>query len=163
MEEKYNPYAIEKKWQRSWEKDRLFKVDIQKDKKKYYLLEMFPYPSGRIHIGHTRNYTMGDVIARYKLSRGFNVLHPMGFDAFGLPAEEHAIKTGEHPRVQTQRNIDNFTRQLKMLGFSYDWERELATTDPDCVLLKDPETRCCFAGINYSCRQFTYFFDKTLC
>jgi len=131
MEEKYNPYAIESKWQRSWEDDQLFKVDIQPDKEKYYLLEMFPYPSGNIHMGHVRNYTIGDVVARYKRMRGFNVIHPMGRDAFGMPAENAAIANNSHPATWTYQNIDNMRTQLKKIGFSYDWDRELATCRPE--------------------------------
>jgi len=131
MKEKYNPHTIESKWQRSWENDQLFKVDIQPDKEKYYLLEMFPYPSGNIHIGHVRNYTIGDVVARYKRMRGFNVIHPMGWDAFGMPAENAAIANNSHPATWTYENIDNMRTQLKKIGFSYDWDRELATCRPE--------------------------------
>ena len=99
---------------------------------KFYILDMFPYPSGAgLHVGHPEGYTATDILARYRRARGFNVLHPMGWDSFGLPAEQYAVKTGQHPRVTTEANIANFTRQIKSLGFSYDWSRELATTDPD--------------------------------
>jgi leucyl-tRNA synthetase len=131
MEEKYNPGAIEIKWQQVWENDQLFKVDTQPDKKKYYLLEMFPYPSGNIHMGHVRNYTIGDVVARYKRMRGYNVLHPMGWDAFGMPAENAAIANNSHPAKWTYQNIANMRAQLKKIGFSYDWDRELATCRPE--------------------------------
>ncbi|MHB8830001.1 MAG: leucine--tRNA ligase [Syntrophales bacterium] len=131
MDRKYNPKEIEEKWQKRWEEERLFKVTEDADRKKYYLLEMFPYPSGRIHIGHVRNYTIGDVVARYKRMRGYNVLHPMGWDAFGLPAENAAIERGIHPSVWTHDNIDNMKRELKRMGFSYDWDRELATCEPE--------------------------------
>ncbi|MCK9363106.1 MAG: leucine--tRNA ligase [Syntrophales bacterium] len=131
MEIKYNPKEIEEKWQKSWEDEQLFKVTEDPDKKKYYLLEMFPYPSGRIHIGHVRNYTIGDVVARYKRMRGYNVLHPMGWDAFGLPAENAAIERNIHPSVWTHDNIKNMKRELKRMGFSYDWDRELATCEPE--------------------------------
>ncbi|MBW2175653.1 MAG: leucine--tRNA ligase [Deltaproteobacteria bacterium] len=131
MEEKYNPGAIESKWQQAWEKERLFKVDTEPEKEKYYLLEMFPYPSGNIHIGHVRNYTIGDVVARYKRMRGYNVLHPMGWDAFGMPAENAAIANNSHPATWTYENIANMRSQLKKIGFSYDWDRELATCRPE--------------------------------
>ncbi|MBW2298592.1 MAG: class I tRNA ligase family protein, partial [Deltaproteobacteria bacterium] len=131
MEEKYNPGAIESKWQQAWEEERLFKVDTEPEKEKYYLLEMFPYPSGNIHIGHVRNYTIGDVVARYKRMRGYNVLHPMGWDAFGMPAENAAIANNSHPATWTYENIANMRSQLKKIGFSYDWDRELATCRPE--------------------------------
>ncbi len=130
MEERYDPGAVEPKWQAYWEGCNLFKVTENQDKEKYYLLEMFPYPSGNIHMGHVRNYTIGDVVARYKRMRGFNVLHPMGWDAFGMPAENAAIANKTHPARWTYTNIDNMRAQLKRLGFSYDWERELATCRP---------------------------------
>ncbi len=124
---------IEKKWQRFWEESRTFKAkDCDNSKVKYYVLDMFPYPSGQgLHVGHPEGYTASDIVARYKRMKGFNVLHPFGWDAFGLPAEQHAIKTGTNPGETTQKNIDNMRRQTKSLGFSYDWDREVATTDPD--------------------------------
>jgi leucyl-tRNA synthetase len=127
----YDAQAIETKWQALWEEQRLFEVHEEPDKQKYYLLEMFPYPSGRIHMGHVRNYSIGDVVARYKRMQGFNVLHPMGWDAFGMPAENAAMERGIHPAKWTQENIDYMRRQLKRLGFSYDWSREIATCDVD--------------------------------
>ena len=129
MEAKYDPREIEPKWQRIWEEQRIFYVSEDANKPKYYLLEMFPYPSGRIHMGHVRNYTIGDVVGRYKTMRGFNVIHPMGWDAFGMPAENAAIKAGIHPATWTYNNIDQMKAQLKQMGFSYDWSRELATCD----------------------------------
>lgn len=131
MEEKYNPKRIESKWQDHWEKAGLFSVNEDREKKKYYLLEMFPYPSGNIHMGHVRNYTIGDVVARYKRMRGFNVLHPMGWDAFGMPAENAAIANKTHPAKWTRENIDAMRSQLKRIGISYDWHRELTTCDPE--------------------------------
>lgn len=131
MEEKYIPDAIETKWQKKWEETELFKVEVDKEKEKYYLLEMFPYPSGNIHMGHVRNYSIGDVVARYKKMRGFNVLHPMGWDAFGMPAENAAIANNTHPAKWTYANIDSMRSQLKRLGYSYDWSRELATCTPE--------------------------------
>ncbi len=129
---RYNPAEIEPRWQQYWDDQRTFATPELPRGPKRYILDMFPYPSGDgLHVGHPEGYTATDIVARFARMRGESVLHPMGFDAFGLPAEEHAISTGEPPRIQTQRNIDNFTRQLKMLGFSYDWDRMLATTDED--------------------------------
>ena len=127
---RYNPAVIEPKWQTFWEEQQTFATPRLPEGKKIYALDMFPYPSGDgLHVGHPEGYTATDIVCRAGRMQGQTVLHPMGFDSFGLPAEEHAIKTGEHPRVQTEQNIDTFRRQLKMLGFSYDWSRELATTD----------------------------------
>jgi leucyl-tRNA synthetase len=131
LEEKYKPKKVEEKWQKFWDSEDLFGVTESTDRKKFYCLEMFPYPSGRIHMGHVRNYVIGDVIARCKRMRGFNVLHPMGWDAFGLPAENAAIKHGLHPSEWTRNNIDYMRMQLQKLGLSYDWKRELATCDPE--------------------------------
>ncbi|MFA6810581.1 MAG: class I tRNA ligase family protein, partial [Desulfoplanes sp.] len=117
----YDPEAIEKKWQHAWEADQTFHVENSSDKPKYYVLEMFPYPSGRIHMGHVRNYSIGDVVARFKRMQGYNVLHPMGWDAFGLPAENAAIKHKTQPAKWTFENIDYMRTQLKRLGYSYDW------------------------------------------
>ena len=128
---KYDPQDIERKWQKHWDENRLFKVEEDTAREKYYLLEMFPYPSGKIHMGHVRNYTIGDVVARYKRMQGMNVLHPMGWDAFGLPAENAAIENNTHPGKWTYQNIDYMRSQLKRMGFSYDWDRELATCDPE--------------------------------
>ena len=132
---RYNPAEIEPKWQQYWDENRTFAAPkLPNDGGKLYALDMFPYPSGDgLHVGHPEGYTATDIVCRLARMQGKSVMHPMGFDAFGLPAEEHAIKTGTHPRVQTEKNIDNFRRQLKMLGFSYDWDRELATTDEDYV------------------------------
>ena len=124
---------IEAKWQRYWEERRTFRTpdDVDTSKPKYYVLDMFPYPSGEgLHVGHPEGYTASDIVARYKRMRGFNVLHPIGWDAFGLPAEQYAVRTGTHPKITTERNIERFRTQLKSLGFSYDWEREVNTTDP---------------------------------
>jgi leucyl-tRNA synthetase len=129
MEQKYSPKSIEQKWQQYWDKSRIFKVGEDSGKQKYYLLEMFPYPSGRIHMGHVRNYTIGDVVGRFMRMSGYNVLHPMGWDAFGMPAENAAIKAGTHPAKWTYDNIDYMRNQLRQLGFSYDWSREFATCD----------------------------------
>ncbi len=127
----YNPASIEPKWQAHWEKAKTFRTNFDPSKPKYYVLDMFPYPSGAgLHVGHPEGYTATDIVARYKFAKGFNVLHPMGFDAFGLPAENYAIKTGTHPRVTTEANIQTFRRQLKTFGFAYDWDREVDTTDP---------------------------------
>lgn len=118
---KYDHQSIETRWQKKWEDSGIFQCDTEADKPKYYVLEMFPYPSGNIHMGHVRNYSIGDVVARFKRMQGFNVLHPMGWDAFGLPAENAAIKNGTHPAKWTFANIDNMRSQLKRLGYSYDW------------------------------------------
>jgi leucyl-tRNA synthetase len=127
---RYNPAQIEPKWQAYWEANAVFRTPEMPVGEKLYVLDMFPYPSGSgLHVGHPEGYTATDIVCRFERMRGKCVLHPMGFDAFGLPAEEHAIKTGQHPRINTEKNIAEFTRQLKMLGFSYDWSREIATTD----------------------------------
>lgn len=127
---KYDHKAIEKKWQKHWLDNKTFKTEIDRSKPKYYVLDMFPYPSGSgLHVGHVEGYTATDIMARFKRQTGFNVLHPMGWDSFGLPAEQYAIRTGTHPAVTTQKNIDTFRRQLRSLGFSYDWDREVATSD----------------------------------
>ncbi len=126
---RYNPKEVEPKWQKRWEEAQTFKTVADRSKPKYYVLEMFPYPSGRIHLGHVRNYSMGDVIARFKRARGFNVLHPMGWDAFGLPAENAAMQTGAHPATWTYANIDAMKREMKQIGLAIDWDRELATCD----------------------------------
>ena len=130
----YNHKEIEKKWQNYWDENEIFKTDDFVEKPKYYILDMYPYPSGSgLHVGHPLGYIATDILARYKRHQGYNVLHPMGWDAFGLPAEQYAIKTGTHPSITTKENIDNFKRQIKMLGFSYDWKREINTTDPGYV------------------------------
>ena len=158
---KYEPQELERKWQRYWEENRLFKVDEDPNREKYYLLEMFPYPSGKIHMGHVRNYTIGDVVARYKRMCGKNVLHPMGWDAFGLPAENAANENDTHPGTWTYQNIDYMRGQLKRMGFSYDWDRELATCDPDyyrweqLVFLKMYER-----GLAYKKKTYVNWCDK---
>ncbi|MDA2918599.1 leucine--tRNA ligase, partial [Desulfobacterota bacterium AH_259_B03_O07] len=130
MKKSYNPQKIEEKWQKFWEDKKLYEVSEDPQREKFYVLEMFPYPSGRIHMGHVRNYTIGDVIARFKRTMGVNVLHPIGWDAFGLPAENAAIQQGVHPAKWTYDNMDQMREQLKRLGFSYDWKREFATCEP---------------------------------
>ncbi|UOQ77377.1 class I tRNA ligase family protein [Hymenobacter sp. 5516J-16] len=127
----YHPQDIEKKWQAHWKEHNTFKAENQSEKPKYYVLDMFPYPSGAgLHVGHPLGYIASDIVSRYKRLQGFNVLHPMGFDSFGLPAEQYAIQTGQHPAITTEQNIDTYIRQLNSLGFSYDWSREVRTSDP---------------------------------
>lgn len=158
---KYNPQEIELKWQSNWEKNNLFRSIKDISKQKYYLLEMFPYPSGKIHIGHVRNYTIGDVVARYKRMCGKNVLHPMGWDAFGMPAENAAIENKTHPARWTYDNIAAMKAQLKRMGFSYDWDRELTTCDPEyyrweqLVFLKMYQE-----GLAYKKKTFVNWCDK---
>nr|WP_026319358.1 leucine--tRNA ligase [Anaeromusa acidaminophila] len=131
MDNKYVPFEIERKWQEKWHEESLYQTSLNRQKPEYYVLEMFPYPSGNLHMGHVRNYSIGDVIARFKMMQGYNVLHPMGWDAFGMPAENAAIKNGIHPANWTWSNIDNMRRQQQELGLSYDWSREVATCHPE--------------------------------
>lgn len=134
---KFDFLAVEKKWQDYWDREDTFKTERRPGHPKKYVLDMFPYPSGAgLHVGHPEGYTATDIMSRYWRMKDFDVLHPMGWDAFGLPAEQHAINTGTHPSKTTYENIANFKRQLKSLGFSYDWSRELATTDDDCRQLQ---------------------------
>ena len=128
----FNHKEIEKKWKLFWKENNTYKTNIDSKKDKFYALDMFPYPSGSgLHVGHPEGYTATDILSRMKKQQGFEVLHPMGFDAFGLPAEQYAIKTGNSPKEFTQKNIDNFKEQLNSLGFSFDWEREIITADPE--------------------------------
>ena len=127
----YDPQKIEQKWQKRWAEERVFESEADTANPKYYVLEMLPYPSGTLHMGHMRNYAIGDVVARVKRMRGFNVIHPMGWDAFGLPAENAAIKNNTHPREWTNKNIAEFQRVLRRFGFSYDWRREISTCEPE--------------------------------
>src|SRR5262249_40102776 len=128
----YNFKAIEPRWQKYWAEHKTFGTPDTSDKPKFYILDMFPYPSGAgLHVGHPEGYTATDILARYRRMNGFNVLHPMGWDAFGLPAEKHAVRTGVHPSITTRNSVVTFRRQIQMLGFSYDWDREVDTTDPD--------------------------------
>nr|WP_276318593.1 class I tRNA ligase family protein [Marinitoga lauensis] len=127
----YNHIEIEQKWQKEWEEKKVFKTSQRNDKEKYYVLTMFPYPSGTIHVGHVKNYVIGDVVARYKRMQGYNVLHPFGYDAFGLPAENAAIKNNVNPGEWTFKNIETIRNQIKKIGISYDWDREIATCTED--------------------------------
>src|SRR6185369_1181558 len=132
MSKTYDHQTLEVKWQAYWEQHQTFRVADDQTLPKFYCLDMFPYPSGSgLHVGHLEGYTATDIIARYKRMAGFNVLHPMGWDAFGLPAEQYAVRTGVHPAITTRKAIDTFRRQLKRFGFSYDWSRQFATIDPD--------------------------------
>jgi leucyl-tRNA synthetase len=126
----YNPHEIEARWQQYWADHNVHLTNEDDTKKKFYCLEQFPYPSGRLHMGHMRVYSIGDVIARFKRMKGYQVLHPMGWDAFGLPTENFAIKTGRKPQEVTKENTDAFRKQMKSLGLSFDWDREINTTDP---------------------------------
>ena len=128
----YSHAEIDGKWQKTWEDTKCFKAGSDTQKPKYYALDMFPYPSGAgLHVGHLASYTPTDIVSRYKRAKGFNVLHPMGYDAFGLPAEQYAIQTGIHPAETTNKSIVNFRRQLKSFGYSFDWDREISTCEPD--------------------------------
>ncbi|MCK5276925.1 MAG: class I tRNA ligase family protein, partial [Cyclobacteriaceae bacterium] len=127
----YKHKEIEQKWQRYWAENKVFKADIDPDKQKFYVLDMFPYPSGAgLHVGHPLGYIASDIVSRFKRNKGLNVLHPMGFDAFGLPAEQYAIQTGQHPAITTEQNIKRYKDQLKGIGLSYDWDKEVQTCDP---------------------------------
>ncbi len=127
----YNPREIEKKWKKTWEEKMVYRTENDAEQPKYYVLDMFPYPSGAgLHVGHPLGYIASDIYARYKRLQGYNVLHPIGFDAFGLPAEEYALQTGVHPVISTQENMQRYREQLANLGLSFDWSREVATCDP---------------------------------
>ncbi len=128
----YNFKQIENKWQTFWNENQTYKVDVDSNSPKFYVLDMFPYPSGAgLHVGHPLGYIASDIYSRYKTLKGFNVLHPMGYDAYGLPAEQYAIQTGQHPAITTEQNIARYREQLNKIGFSYDWSREVRTCDPE--------------------------------
>lgn len=128
----YNHKEIESRWQQYWKDNKIYKAEIDKNRPKFYVLDMFPYPSGAgLHVGHPLGYIASDIFSRYKRLQGFNVLHPMGYDAYGLPAEQYAIQTGQHPEVTTRQNIDRYRSQLDKIGFCYDWDREIKTCDPE--------------------------------
>jgi len=130
--ERYNFKVIEKKWQKYWKENNLFHTEENTKKEKYYVLDMFPYPSGAgLHVGHPLGYVASDIMARYKISKGYQVLHPMGFDAFGLPSEQYAIQTGQHPAITTAENSAHYRQQLKKMGLAFDWSREVTTSKPD--------------------------------
>lgn len=131
----YDHQIIEKKWQNHWEEKQLYKATIDHNKPKYYVLEMLPYPSGNLHMGHVRNYALGDVFARFKRAQGFNVLHPIGWDSFGLPAENAAIENNTHPSTWTVKNTDTMREGIKSIGLSYDWSREISTCLPNLSLI----------------------------
>ena len=127
----YDPSTIEEKWQKFWRKKNTFKTSYPSQLPKFYVLDMFPYPSGAgLHVGHPLGYIASDILARYKRHKGFNVLHPMGYDSFGLPAEQFAIQTGQHPSITTESNISRYRQQLDRIGFSFDWDQEIRTSDP---------------------------------
>ncbi|MBU1626749.1 class I tRNA ligase family protein, partial [bacterium] len=130
MTSKYDFKKFEEKWQVRWQKEKLFEVTEDPEKRKFYILEMFPYSSGYLHMGHVRNYSIADVVARYKSMKGYNVIHPIGYDAFGLPTENAAVKANIHPAAWTRNSIDNMRKIFKLMGFSYTWERELPTCEP---------------------------------
>ena len=161
QQEAYNHKTIEKKWQKYWDEHQTFKTDVWDfSKPKYYVLDMFPYPSGvGLHAGHPEGYTATDIMSRMKRMQGYNVLHPMGYDSFGLPAEQYAVSTGHHPNGFTESNIETFSKQLKELGFDYDWTKMLATSDPKFYKLQAMPSllTCRLTGV----RSWEQFFPMT--